>query len=1017
MNNLIFRYRLGIVLLFLLFGVANGFAETSTHSLDQAKSRLSSGDSLLAEKLYRTYLREQKGEDNESEAMLGLGISMLKNGRVEESVTQFLELAQKYPHSSSALEAAYWRGIARFSLGQMGQSLILFRDFIDTVEANASLEAFYLAKGLNFENEEVFEDTKKVSDPFSLNLVNEAYIYLIWSYHKLGQTNETVELLDRYYEKGFSIWHNYPIFSLTAMLYVKNNKSAEFLKFTSTGGNASFSEIEQSYVDLYNAEAFTDVKGVDVGLPLFLSLIEQYKQTQTGALIFSWKTLFTVYENRGDWDLLSSCCRDAVESLGSSNVEVRKMIIRASSLLLKTSRYNEVVELTDFLIEENPLDSECWIYRLKAIQKNPAEEKKLSIQEILPPGLLDSLSSDSKGGDYLLVQLSREATLERRWESGVKFADRMIKLYPDSTYYNQALYFSVYSKMKLWDFELALTRIRGEKKSSLSQPENLRFMKLEAHCLRMLKRHKEALIVFSRIVEQESSEKNLLQSALTAFQAQEYEILNEFTSQLLEMQKAGELSIQLGFYFRGLSKISLKEYSSALKDLNQVRESVFNNGNLTAVIPWLSYYRGWCSYRLGHYGDAVAQFDIMINRFPQHQLYLPSLRLSGWAALSGGDYAHASNSFKLFSEKSNREDRDEARFLYGRALAMFGDEEGAEDVLMALSTDRGSDFADDALFELALFYNQIQSYQEASRLFLQLSKDFPASDLAEESFFSSADSLFYAADYKKAALRYSDYRKKYPKGFNYQAALFRGASAWRKMADNGGALFLYQRLYDDFSNGPYASEALIYMAEIATDKKEWENSAAFYRELQNRFPSDARAVNAAKRLKSLFFRAQGRDSREADLLVQLDKQGGVETRKGRKAALELADLYLNLYRSEENREKALGWLESVISLQKKDADSAAEAWRLKGDDAFRKGDYENSLSFFVESAAASTQRDFSASVLYRAILAALEAGFQKDAVSIYRSMEKQFPKSEWLGKSAGLPGFPDLSQVEGVSDE
>ena len=294
-------------------------------------------------------------------------------------------------------------------------------------------------------------------------------------------------------------------------------------------------------------------------------------------------------------------------------------------------------------------------------------------------------------------------------------------------------------------------------------------------------------------------------------------------------------------------------------------------------------------------------------------------------------------------------------------------------------------------------------YEDASNILLKLPKEFPNSPLKEEATFSAAEVLYFGGIYDKSIELYSNYRKTFPTGYNYQAALYRGALAYLKIDDADGAIFLFQRLYDDFSDGVYASEALINMAEIQTTKKEWASSSAYYRELQQRFPSEASSINSANRLHSLFFRAQGKSSSESALLLDFSKGGGLTKRKGRRAALKLSDLYLNLYRSESNRNKALSWLNELIEGDFNDNEMKSTAYRLKGDDDFRVGNLKSAASNYIEASSLTSDKEKSANILYRAIMTTIEADAISDGVKIYNSMMKKFPKSDWTKKAKLLP--------------
>ena len=128
--------------------------------------------------------------------------------------------------------------------------------------------------------------------------------------------------------------------------------------------------------------------------------------------------------------------------------------------------------------------------------------------------------------------------------------------------------------------------------------------------------------------------------------------------------------------------------------------------------------------------------------------------------------------------------------------------------------------------------------------------------------------------------------------------------------------------------------------------------------------------------------------------------GGVETRDGRDAMLELARIYV--VDVDQPKALALAMLMDVAGYDR-DAETAAEAEFLVGEYYRRTGDPVSATDHYLEAALlAESDRELMAKSMVRAAEVLLLIGRRDDAAGLVERLEDSFPGSDWAQQAAAL---------------
>jgi TolA-binding protein len=122
---------------------------------------------------------------------------------------------------------------------------------------------------------------------------------------------------------------------------------------------------------------------------------------------------------------------------------------------------------------------------------------------------------------------------------------------------------------------------------------------------------------------------------------------------------------------------------------------------------------------------------------------------------------------------------------------------------------------DQADFEEAFKLYRARNFKQAEQHFIQHRKNYPKSDLVDDSLFFIANMAFLQGDYNSATLRLFELLKQYPKSNRKNDAKWLLGVSLERSGDLNGALDLYRELMNLEPNNPLRIKAQFRLEELA----------------------------------------------------------------------------------------------------------------------------------------------------------------------------------------------------------
>ncbi|HVP19370.1 MAG TPA: tetratricopeptide repeat protein [Spirochaetia bacterium] len=451
-------------------------------------------------------------------------------------------------------------------------------------------------------------------------------------------------------------------------------------------------------------------------------------------------------------------------------------------------------------------------------------------------------------------------------------------------------------------------------------------------------------------------------------------------------------------YLLGLSQVAMKDYSRAAATLGSIDPDAAARNDLGVIVPYLRYYLGWSYSKTGDFKTSARILDALIAAYPRHALAPKILFLAGWSHYNLGDFDLAANDFfQAGQAEGDHSSSDKDFYLYAKSLIGGKKLADASAALQhIIDSSPQSPFADSALFDYAGMQAVSDSPSGAIESYRTLTSRFPSSPLAEDSAYRIAETLFSQRKYGDAAMAFTEYRRKYPAGRLYDAALYWGGEAAYATGAKFDAALLWEQLANSYRTSSFRAAAMRKAAEVYQSADDPRRALDLYSRFLSDYPDEARLAKADIAVEQLRYRIQGLDAAEADLATRVSHSSGAARLQ---AMTDLARLYI--YSGESKVEQGYQMLQKVAS--EGSGITAAKAVYLEGEYFYRKSDLMEAAKRFVSAAATgAADADFSASSLYRAA-EMMKLGERPDQVdALVKKMTDAYPSSPWTARARRL---------------
>ncbi len=910
----------------------------------------------------------------------------------------YQRLIDDYPISTYVADAQFRKAICLYQTGKGNEALSLFEkvssryrstSYIELVpfwQARVYLEQQDFSKAVVF-----FDDYIKSGDD---RLISDAYLYRAMCYDNMGNTADAAFSLELLLQREDFNDDGY-ISALLCSLYLKQSKYQTIIDFFDETSPDNFDSQWQGRLRLYRAESYYMLGDMDNAQRLYTELIGVEGAEP------AWQRLFTIYRKAGRNDELVSLLNEAEKTLND-----KPLILQDFRMRIGIASYNagDIKTAQTYLLkawdtsDPSALNGLVPLYLSRILEDAANTDRAIEILEIF-------LTSSDSHRMEILVRLAGLYTSEEEWGRAESLLDEFFRDYSESALFSDAAYLKAFICYKTNRIENASEYVSRAYSADEKGERTAALLRLDSTLLKKTGKYSRAAETLQRYIDLRPDELSARLDLLRIrFQMKDYNTLLNEAVELKwndSVRSGNEYVYVLSSYLSGLAATAEGDYQRALNELALISPVNSESAGVPEIYTYSEYYRGWALYRLARYPEAVKAFDELTRDYPDSDSAADAAYIAGWSSYLMGDYDASSGFFLRYTTLSG--DSTKGRFMYAKNLASLGRYREASTIFAEIANSDGAGMlADDALFEKAALAAIGNDTEQAAKDYLTLYQKY-GGQLAEEGMYRRGEIYYAAGSFKKAVDAFYDFRRSYPESRMMDAALYWGGMSSMKNDESFGAVLLWEKLINDYTESGFRSSAMMKTAEVFTSSGDYSSALDMYERCRLEYPGTDRASESSAMSEKIRFLLDGLSDREAELNVIITREGGADTAEGREAMIELAALHIS--RGGGDMKPVISMLNQVKEMKAEDPVSAALANYYLGDYYFRQNRPAEAAAAFTEAAGTNPEDlDFSARSLYRAAEAALLAGSRSDAQALVRQLKLHYEESEWADEADKLLG-------------
>jgi tetratricopeptide (TPR) repeat protein len=346
------------------------------------------------------------------------------------------------------------------------------------------------------------------------------------------------------------------------------------------------------------------------------------------------------------------------------------------------------------------------------------------------------------------------------------------------------------------------------------------------------------------------------------------------------------------------------------------------------------------------YQDAIREYKIVIDAYPDSKFGKKALRMIANCYVNTGDFDLATGKYKEILRKMPQTDAEYPEVLDLAAGAMFKKAEslkkannvvGAAETFKAISTEYPkSKVADRGWFQAAECYVATNNNEQAAATFQELAEKFPSSTLRENAFVRAAEAYKKMEKWDKAAQVYQAAAMAISKADYAIPSLSMAAEAYQKSSlkdafDNAGKM--YELVFERYAKDPKTPQALYNAGLIYEKGKLYEKAIRAYGVLQQNFEKSEFAAEAYFSI-GLCYEKMGKNVEMAAVFADYARKFDTDKYKQIEGLTKAGDAYYNLNdlgEAQKNYDLAVANYEKVKGKTDVDVAIIAKAYYMKGE--------------------------------------------------------------------------------------
>jgi len=581
---------------------------------------------------------------------------------------------------------------------------------------------------------------------------------------------------------------------------------------------------------------------------------------------------------------------------------------------------------------ESAPEAAHWLARSLLKQNKPAEAMA-AVEKVLP-----AAGASTWAASLLMDQADAAYEMpDRRAASAALYAGVAVK-YPKDPVAAQALYMAGFAALGAGDYAAAQKHAAAFLAAHSNHELTPDVTQVAAESALQLSQHAEAEKLFAQLLAKSPQHADApswhVRRALCLHLQKKYpDVVTSLQPAIAGIQNPDLLAEAQ--YLLGSSQLELKQFEPAIKALEAslaanpkwrqaddtllalshayqqagkadqaktLMQKLVKDYTGSKVLDRGHYRLGEQAFAAADWKTAAAEYQLVVDKWPQSPLVPHALYGLGWAKLSQQDFAGAEKTFDAMLEKSSSHtlapraryarglarqqlkkfpqavedvqsllaanptptERSDARYVLGLCqvgLQQF--EQAAATFQALLKDDPGYASADKVLYELAWAVKSQNKDNDAVTHFGQLAEKYPNSPLAIESQYHVGEALYKANDFKKAAAAYyAAMQKAGNTDLGEKAAHKLGWSYYRQDdLANAQQSFNYQRTA--WPNGPLASDGAFMEGECLFKQNKFPEAVAAYQQVKTPSAKDFQVLTLLHHAQAIVQIKQSQPAAEA----------------------------------------------------------------------------------------------------------------------------------------------------------
>ncbi len=302
-----------------------------------------------------------------------------------------------------------------------------------------------------------------------------------------------------------------------------------------------------------------------------------------------------------------------------------------------------------------------------------------------------------------------------------------------------------------------------------------------------------------------------------------------------------------------------------------------------SLAPAIAYKSAESYYVFNQFDEARCRFKDIITRYPKDEVaqYAANLTIETYLATKDWANVTAATADLLKAgngvvQKGSELEKTLVKFHLAGIFKLAQQEmdaahydRAAELFIELVQNDPKNEFADKALNNAAVCYENVRRFDSALRTYERIIAEYPASVLADQALFRVASDAEQSYDFDKAVSRYLLLVDRYPNSKNRAGALYNAARLLEGLQRYPEAAAAYKRYAEVFPNEPDAPQNLFRAARISEKRKDYEGEIKAFQEFDRKFDKVKAQAELTVQARLRIAQAYGALGRDKERLNQL----------------------------------------------------------------------------------------------------------------------------------------------------